>query len=317
MIKKIILFLFIATFAFANESYEFIKDECALPLLAPSLQKRKTAKLRLKNGLEVYLISDQKAEQSSVALGVRVGAWQDLKEYPGTAHFLEHMLFMGSEKYLDEYAFVRFIKDHGGIHNAYTAPDRTVYLFSIHHQAFDQAIDRLAQFFIAPLFNPSAVARELYAVDQEYAKNIEDDGRRAYMISKELGNPNHPNRAFSTGNAQTLGQIPQDVLRKWYETNYNANLMTLAIYSSKPIDALIKLVTDTFTQIENKKIQPAEIDQPLSSNAQLGHFIYIEPVKKIQHLTMRWELPASFVEDETKAADLLAYTINQGQKIIF
>lgn len=268
------------TFAFANETYEVIQDAFHLPLLNPSLQKRKTAKLRLNNGLEVYLISDELADQSAAALGVKTGSWQDPKAYPGTAHFLEHMLFQGTKKYPGEQAFHRFITDHGGQHNAYTASDRTVYSFSIHHQAFDQAIDYFAHFFIDPLFNPSAVARELHAVDQEYAGYIENDGCRKYMIGKELGNPDHPNRGFSIGNAQTLAQIPQDVLRKWYEENYSANLMALVIYSPKSIDALTKLVTDTFSQIPNKKVEPFKIDQPLFSNAQLGHFTYIEPVKK-------------------------------------
>src|SRR5579872_4220191 len=180
--KKTHLFFFLSLICLAPfvhaavgedaKGYKIIEDKASIPILTPSLAERKTAKLQLDNGLKVYLISDPEAEQSAAALAVEAGSWQDPKEYPGMAHFLEHMLFMGTAAYPKENEYMQFISDNGGQPNAYTASDRTVYIFSINNDAFKGAFDRFSHFFVDPLFNPSSIGRELHAVDQEHAKNI-------------------------------------------------------------------------------------------------------------------------------------------------
>lgn len=55
--------------------------------------------LKLTNGLQVILVSDPTTDKSSAALDVHVGHMSDPAELPGLAHFLEHMLFLGTEKY--------------------------------------------------------------------------------------------------------------------------------------------------------------------------------------------------------------------------
>ena len=196
-----------------ESAYRVVSDKNKLPILTPALAERKIEKLVLNNGLQVYLISDPGADQSAAGVAVECGAWNDPKEYPGMAHFLEHMLFMGTATYPKEFEYMQFIFDHGGKVNAYTASDRTVYMFSINNDDFSAAFDRFSHFFLDPLLSTSCINRELHAVDQEHSKNIEHDGWRQYMIFKETGNPNHPNSAFSTGNAKTLSGIPQEALK--------------------------------------------------------------------------------------------------------
>lgn len=52
-------------------------------------------------------------------------------DLPGLAHFCEHMLFLGTDKYPSENEYSKFISSHGGITNAYTATDHTNYHFDI------------------------------------------------------------------------------------------------------------------------------------------------------------------------------------------
>lgn len=141
-----------------QNSYTIIEDKATLPILNPSLEGRKVEKLILKNGLQVYLVSDPGAEQSAAGVAVGAGSWEDPKEYPGMAHFLEHMLFMGTGAYPNEFEYMQFINDHGGKVNAFTASDRTVYMFSVNNDAFDESLDRFSHFFIDPLFLPTALA---------------------------------------------------------------------------------------------------------------------------------------------------------------
>ena len=79
--------------------------------------------------MRVILISDNEADQSSAALDVGVGSALDPKSHYGTAHFLEHMLFLGTETYPDEAEYSQYISDNGGHNNAYTSLVNTNYHF--------------------------------------------------------------------------------------------------------------------------------------------------------------------------------------------
>ncbi|MBI3236393.1 MAG: insulinase family protein, partial [Chlamydiales bacterium] len=296
----------------AQTNYQVVPNKAVLPLLNPTLLNRQIEKLILANGMRVYLVSDPTVEQSAAGLAVEAGSWKDPKEYPGLAHFLEHMLFMGNAAYPKEFEYMQFIFDHGGNVNAYTASDRTVYMFSVNNPAFAQALDRFSHFFIDPLFLPSCINRELHAVDQEHAKNIEHDGWRQFMILKETGNAEHPNRGFSTGNAQTLSGIPQEVLQKWYKTHYSADKMHLVMISPLPIDQMRELAVQDFSKVAAIQVDNAPITTLMTSSNQRGHVIYIKPVKDIKQLSLVWEIPAQCAMDiERKAAELTAYVLEQ------
>jgi insulysin len=64
---------------------------------------------------------------ASISIAVNAGCFNDPKERPGMAHFLEHMIFMGSEKYPDENEFNKLISSNGGYSNAYTENEYTNY----------------------------------------------------------------------------------------------------------------------------------------------------------------------------------------------
>jgi insulysin len=85
-----------------------------------------------------------------------------LIRYEGTAHFLEHMLFLGTKKYPNEYDYERYISDSNGSLNGYTSNDHSMYYFSsLDPKHFHGALDRFSRFFYEPLFNPSCVEREM------------------------------------------------------------------------------------------------------------------------------------------------------------
>lgn len=144
--------------------------------------------IRLENGMEVLLVSDPKAVQSLAALVVPVGSLQDPDNYLGLAHYLEHMLLMGSKRYPQPDALAEYLKMHGGSHNASTAPYCTA--------------DRLADAIAEPLLAKKYVQRERNAVNAELTRAR--DGMLMAQISAETINPSHPGARFSGGNLETL-----------------------------------------------------------------------------------------------------------------
>lgn len=118
---------------------------------------------------------------------------------PGLAHFCEHMLFLGTEKFPNENAYTKFLSEHGGSSNAATYQDHTAYYFDVSTDQLSNALDRFSQFFLKPLFTESATERELSAIHSEHEKNISIDGWRIDQMEKHNANPNHPYHKFGTG----------------------------------------------------------------------------------------------------------------------
>lgn len=309
-----ILFLSVLCFfttSFFADCITEIEDLSTLKILSPDLECRKSAKLRLKNGLEVLLISDEKADKSAAALSVGVGFWEDPKMYPGLAHFTEHMLFQGSKAYPGEDDFMRFIDDHGGSSNANTSFKRTVYFFSINHSSFKEGLDRFSHFFIDPLFRFNNVKREMQAVDQEYLLYLEDDMDRVFSVEQATANQDHPFSRFFCGNSESLAKVTQDVLKKWFAENYSSDIMHLVVYSPLPLDALKELIVEKFEQIPNKNFkQNEDTSTPIYTKESGGNITFIEPISDTDELTLLWEIPY----DNENIGELVAYALEHGEK---
>jgi insulysin len=84
------------------------------------------------------------ADKSAAALDVKVGSSLDPRPLYGTAHFLEHMLFMGTSKYPEENEYAQYIQNAGGSNNAYTSLTDTNYHFDCSNEAFEGALDRFS-----------------------------------------------------------------------------------------------------------------------------------------------------------------------------
>lgn len=316
--KKIIYFLcsvFFFVILNASEHAISILDHTKVKILTPSLQQKKTLKLQLKNGLKVYLISDPEADKSAAAMSIETGSWHDPENQPGLAHFLEHMLFLGNKKYPAPEHFQNFITTSGGMLNAYTASDHTVFGFNINNSDFSEALDMWSQFFISPLFDPNSLAKEKEVVDQEYKRDIGKEDWRTHMVSKMLSDPSHPYSAFSIGSKETLLHSTQKDLQEWFHGHYGARWMCLVLYSNLPLDTLKSLVENDFSGILAGKKTPAFPDEKIFLSQNLGKIVYIEPIYNVKNLTLTWEFaPSVPINTKNKADKIIACLLNNKAK---
>ncbi|NRP35540.1 Protease 3 precursor [Marinobacterium sp. xm-d-579] len=251
--------------------------------------------LELDNQLRALLISDMQSDKGAASLNVQVGSSANPPERAGLAHFLEHMLFLGTEKYPEADAYQAFINSNGGSHNAFTAYDDTNYFFDVRAEAFPEALDRFAQFFIAPLFTEAYVDRERNAVHSEYESKRLDDGRRIYVAKKEAMNPEHNWTQFSVGNLDTLENTPENPIRPdlidFYNRYYSANLMTLVVSAPLSLDELETLVTQRFSKVKNSNATPYSDAVPLFTENEIGREIRIKTLKESRQLTLTFPVP--------------------------
>lgn len=250
--------------------------------------------LELPNQLKVLLISDPSADKAAASLDVFTGSGQDPENYQGLAHFLEHMLFLGTSEYPDPGEYQEFISAHNGAHNAYTSFEHTNYFFDIDPDYLDEALSRFSQFFIAPLFTQAYVDREKNAVHSEFMAGIKDESRKTLDVFKSTVNPQHPFAKFSVGNLDTLN-AQEGSLRKqlldFYDKNYSSNIMTLVVIGREPLVELERVVVNKFSAIPNKSVVLEDIEQPLFEPGRLPLFMQIRPEQEQRFLSISFAIP--------------------------
>ncbi|XP_076013801.1 nardilysin-like [Genypterus blacodes] len=257
-------------------------------------------------------------KQSAAALCVGAGSFSDPSDLPGLAHFLEHMVFMGSEKYPSENGFDVFLKKHGGNDNASTDCERTVFQFDVQRRSFKDALDRWAQFFICPLMIRDAIDREVEAVDSEYQLAKPSDSHRKEMLFGSLAKPGHPMGKFCWGNAQTLKQEPKEKkinvyerLRAFWKKYYSAHYMTLAVQSKETLDTLEEWVREIFSKVPYNDLPKPDFSDMLDpfDTPDFNKLYRVVPVRKVHGLTITWALPPQEKQYRVKPLHYMSWLI--------
>jgi insulysin len=220
----------------------------------------------LDNGLKILYIEDTDTSSSAMALNIKIGSNHDYPDYLGIAHFLEHMLFMGSTKYPQENIFLKKVLSSGGMSNAFTSDTATCYFFNVPSFAFLEIADIFSSFLTDPLFNLSSVEREVNAVNSEHQKNLLNDSWKFLQILKLHVNTNHPFCKFTTGTLTTLLKnntkemqiLLREALIKFYNTFYSSDLMTLFVYTNS-ISSVEGAIDNMFSKVSIKDHSSAPI----------------------------------------------------------
>ncbi|TGO62295.1 hypothetical protein BELL_1121g00020 [Botrytis elliptica] len=284
-------------------------------LETPSLDDRSYRVIKLPNQLEVLLVHDAETDKASAAMDVNVGNFSDPEDFPGMAHAVEHLLFMGTKKYPVENAYSQYLSSHSGSSNAYTGATSTNYYFEVAAKSGEDgdakdstpsplygALDRFAQFFIDPLFLDSTLDRELKAVDSENKKNLQSDQWRLHQLDKSLSNPKHPYCHFSTGNLEVLKIQPEsrginvrEKFMEFHEKHYSANRMKLVILGREPLDKLESWAADLFAGVRNKDLPQNrwEDEKPYGPD-QLSTQCFAKPVMDSRTL----DITIPFIDEE-------------------
>ena len=223
--------------------------------------ERNYSRFILQNGLDAFVVRTNTTE-CAASMSIPIGYEQDPIDRPGMAHFLEHMLFLATEKYPIESEYKVRLHSCGGRSNAFTSYRETNYFFSVNCECFEEILDRFAQFFISPLFTKDSIERELYAIDSEHSKNIPRQSRRGHEVFKSIRDPSIPFTKFSTGNHTTLtnnvsyADLRQMVL-DFHERFYSAHEMTLVLWTNTSSTRIKEVINEQYHQIKRHNVERA------------------------------------------------------------
>jgi protease-3 len=291
---------------------ETVQSESPIVVNKSPNDERDYAAVTLDNGLKVLMVSDPATEKSAAALSVGVGAFSDPMDFQGMAHYLEHMLFMGSESFPEPDGYMNFAAENGGSSNAYTSSEITNYMITIENTAFPEALHRLSEFFSAPILDPGYIQKEKNAVNAEWSMRRESEGRSIYRLQRALLGE-HPANRFTIGNLETLADKSDRELHPatiaFFEKYYSANLMSLVLISPLPAAEMAVLAEQHFSLIPNKNVEKPVVTTEVSFDDVAGKLIRFKPQRDLRELRLSYLIDNNQSEWRSKPGDYLGYVI--------
>lgn len=264
--------------------------------------------LLLDNGLEVVLVSDPQASKSSAAMSIGTGQFGD-GEIPGLAHFVEHLLFIGSGKFPEKGFFMGQVSKNGGSTNAYTASEETVFFFDVKTEAFERVLEVFSGFFTSPLFPESRVQDEVKAVNSEFEISIFRDGYRLQRLLGVLANPDHPFSDFHFGSIETLANVTKlhEKAKDFRDKHYVAGNMKLVLYGNHTLPHLKAWAGLLFAEVPRGQVQSAP---PRSLYTSTGRLALTTSITPGHTLILVWTLKSQYEDLEAQPANFLAFLLN-------
>ncbi len=224
------------------------ESSLAMPAVCtlPSLTVVQPECRQLANGLQVAMLSLPGAAKAAISVRVAVGSHDEPADYPGMAHFLEHLLFLGSSGYAVEQSLMAFVQACGGQVNASTQARHTDYFCEVPADRLDEALARLLDMLVHPLLDEAAQLREREVVHAEFlARGQDPDTLVAVALGQALPS-GHRFAAFQAGNRHTLAVEQaafQQALRAFHRRFYQAgqlSLMVVGPQASAELDELVQ-----------------------------------------------------------------------------
>ncbi|MFJ7285836.1 pyrroloquinoline quinone biosynthesis protein PqqF [Pseudomonas sp. NPDC099000] len=207
----------------------------------PALNQPRPHTETLANGLRVTLRHAPDLKRCAAALRVFAGSHDVPLAWPGLAHFLEHLLFLGTERFPAGQGLMAYVQGHGGQVNARTSERTTDFFFELPPQAFAGGLERLSDILAHPRMNLDDQRREREVLHAEFVAWSRDATAQQQFGLFDGLSAAHPLRAFHAGNRYSL-PVPQpefqQALQDFYQRFYRTGQMTLSLAGPQSLDEL-------------------------------------------------------------------------------
>ncbi|MFK0311919.1 pyrroloquinoline quinone biosynthesis protein PqqF [Pseudomonas sp. NPDC090233] len=203
-----------------------------------------TRTLTLANGLHLTLRHAPRLKRAAAALRVHAGSHDAPVKWPGLAHFLEHLFFLGNARFPLENGLMRYVQALGGQVNASTRERTTDFFFEVPPAAFAGGLERLCQMLAEPDLSIEHQRREREVIHAEFiAWSRNPQAQKQFTLLQSVS-ARHPLGGFHAGNRHTLAlQDPafQQALKGFHQRFYHAGQITLSLCGPQTLDQLEQL----------------------------------------------------------------------------
>ena len=255
----------------------------------------------LRNGMRLIVQDHRAADIVAIYLFVGVGVRYEAPDQLGYAHFQEHMLFKGTDRFGPGYVD-RTVEGVGGRSNAVTSFDYTEFHLLLPSEATATGIELLADMALRSSFAPEEVAREREVIFEE--ARIEQDNPRSAVVRQLYGLvfAGNPYGRPVLGTRETMQAATQERLRAFNRRYYAPENMTLVVAGPVSPVTVRGIVDRTFGRMPatGYKPAPAPAPRPLAGGVRRT----VERDEQQAHLALGWPAPRSD-DPNGDAVDLL------------
>src|SRR5262245_5769677 len=199
---------------------------------------------RLENGLRIYLVPVPSFQSVSLSIFVRVGSRYERCAQAGVSHFIDHMLFKGTERRPSARIIAETIEGVGGMSNAYTSQEATVYYAKVAAPQASTALDVLADMVRHPLFEPGEFEKERYVIGEELNMIYDSPDSWANVLLDQVLWPNHSLGHNIVGTPESLTSLSRDSLTAYFKASYHpANTLVAIGGAFDPAKIIAELTT--------------------------------------------------------------------------
>ena len=262
-------------------------------------------KTTLKNGLRIVTEHIDSVKSISVGIWVKTGSRNETKEQAGVTHFLEHMLFKGTNS-RSAFDIALSMEAVGGYLNAFTSSEYTCYYARCVDDQIDLALDVLSDMVLNPSFLEEEVEKEKKVVIEEMKmyRDSPDDYLFEEFTNKmfeghQLGRP-------ILGFEETVSSFKRDDLYDYMKDRYKPSNLMIAVAGHVDHDIVVKLVSEYFGELESDSVVNEE--QPMEEMS-TEKLVLTKSIEQTHYLLGRRGL---HYDHENKYLLLLANTILGG-----
>ena len=263
----------------------------------------------LPNGLTVLLKEDHSSPVVAIDVWFKVGSVNETEENTGLAHFQEHMVFKGTEKYgLGEIA--NLIKAAGGNLNAGTSYSYTMYYTVLPARDFSLGLSVQADAMMHSTFDPEEFKKERIVVIDE--ARMYDDQPEAYTFYRtmELGFQIHNYRRPIAGYEHVVEKIERDQLLDFYRTYYRPSNAVLVVVGDIDSDEAFKEIQDVYGAWEPAEAEAYE--SPVEPKQQAFRFKTLQGSIEHAYSGLVFHIP-SIVHEDYPALEMLSTLLGSGK----
>ena len=186
-------------------------------------------KTSLDNGLRLITSVMPHTRSVCVSIFIGTGSRYESNQEAGISHFIEHVLFKGTEKRPTARAISEAIESVGGILNGGTDKELTVYWAKVPQHHFSLALDVLSDLLLRPRFDPEAIDRERQVIIEEINMSQDVPSQRANMLIDELIWPDHPLGRDIAGDRESVMGITRDGMLDYLKRQYQPDNTVVSI----------------------------------------------------------------------------------------
>ncbi|WLH00762.1 pyrroloquinoline quinone biosynthesis protein PqqF [Pseudomonas beijingensis] len=195
----------------------------------------------LVNGLRVTLRHVPGLKRSAAVLRVAAGSHDAPLAWPGMAHLLEHLLFLGTERFPAGENLMAYVQRHGGQVNARTSERTTDFFFELPPATFADGLQRLWDMLAQPRLDEADQLREREVLHAEFIAWSQDAAAQRQLALYDGVSASHPLRGFHAGNRDSLAVEHaefQTALHDFYRRFYQSGQMILSLAGPQSIETL-------------------------------------------------------------------------------